>query len=81
MITFMRIPTGPLDPALKALFDPYSLPDKSILNEKGYIDPPEDETRPSKWISPETMRYQELFLLKIDAAKRRRKLKRTTWRP
>jgi hypothetical protein len=35
--------TRPLDPAPKALFDPESLPDKDMLNDKGYINGAEDE--------------------------------------
>jgi hypothetical protein len=73
----MRIPTGPLDPTIRALFDPDSLPDKDMLNSKGYINSTEDAAPPSKWITPETMRAQEQFLLKREFDKIRRRKYRT----
>jgi hypothetical protein len=68
----MHIPTRPLDPTLKALFDPDSLPADTVLDKRGNIVSDEDETPPSKWITPAAMKSQEQFLLKIDTIKRRK---------
>jgi len=68
----MIIPTQPLDPALKALFEPEQKPP----DYDEWFRQQEHEEVVSKWITQEHLDAQRDFALRLDVNRRRSKLRK-----